>query len=104
MVNKATTSTVGLAAKCGIYHHQKKKVVLEWGECLTYSLSLLDGRVALSSGLLLALPLLQQGLRYEDLVLCWDRSIVGIAISMVRWVIKYRRVGTAAMARHSQTG
>jgi hypothetical protein len=46
----------------------------------------LYGRGSLSSGLLLALSLLQQGLRNKDLVLCWRRSVEGTAISMVRKV------------------
>jgi hypothetical protein len=44
---------------------------------VTDLLSLLNVGIALSSGLLLALSLLQQGLRNENLVLCWHRSVGG---------------------------
>lgn len=51
---------------------------------MTDLLSLLDGSSALGSGLLLALSLLQQGLRHEDLVVRRHRSAMGNSISMVR--------------------
>jgi hypothetical protein len=51
------------------------------GWIVTYSLALLNGRVALLAGLLLALPLLKQGLRNQDLVL--GRSGAADSISMV---------------------
>jgi hypothetical protein len=51
---------------------------------MTDLLSLFNGGISLGSGLLLALSLLQQGLRYEDLVVRGRRSVMGNAISMVR--------------------
>lgn len=54
-------------------------------EC-TNLLSLFDVSVALLSGLLLALSLLQQSLGDEDLVLGRDSSIRRMAISIVRTV------------------
>ncbi len=49
-------------------------------------LPLLDFSAALFSSLLLALSLLQQSLRNEDLVLCWNSSVVGGASVIVREV------------------
>ena len=65
-------------------------------------LSLVSVSIALFSGLLLALSLLQEGLRNEDLVLSRLGSVY--CISMVRRMILCRRVGTAAMVRHSRSG
>lgn len=82
MVNKATTLALGLVAiVVGIITDS----VVCCERC-TDLLFLLELRAALLSGLLLALPLLQQGLRNEDLVLRGDRS-ARTRISIVR-VIK----------------
>lgn len=71
-------------------------------EIWTNLLSLLNVGISLLSGLLLALSLLQEGLRDEHLVLGRRGSV--FCISMVRRIMLCRRVGTAAMVRHSRSG
>lgn len=73
-LTKATTSTNGLAAK---WYLSSPKILCASVLGVTDLLSLLNVGIALGSGLLLALSLLQQGLRNENLVLCWHRSIGG---------------------------
>jgi hypothetical protein len=50
-------------------------------ECMTYSLLLLLGGGALSAGLLLALPLLEESLRDQNLVVGGDGTICKDQIS-----------------------
>jgi len=76
MVNSATASTVS-SRKSGVMHHIVLPCHPVYCENSTNLLLLLKLSGALLSSLLLALALLQEGLRDEDLVGGWDASVAG---------------------------
>lgn len=69
-LTKATASTCLVACGCGIITDRGKNQ-----GAVTDLLALCDGRVTLFAGLLLALSLLEQSLRDEDLVLGGDSAV-----------------------------
>lgn len=76
MVNKKRQHRpIGLVAVVGRYHHlQTLHFKIE--NLRTYLLPLFEFSSSLFAGLLLALSLLQQGLRDQDLVLGWHSSVL----------------------------
>ena len=76
MVNKKRQHRpIGLVAVVGRYHHLQN-LHFKTENLQTYLLPLFEFSSSLFAGLLLALSLLQQGLRDQDLVLCWHSSVL----------------------------